>query len=98
MYLFPKVEFLIYIPKVSPTSRVRQLNSQLPILVSAALGWELDTLIPCWSIKGPKGSPRNYFFQIFCQVLSTSVSNFVRSCFIYRTVYCLDRLRSLRRR
>ena len=58
MYLFPKVEFLTYIPKVSPMSRVRPLNSQLQMLISAALGWELDTLNPFWSIKGPKGSPR----------------------------------------
>jgi len=56
MYLFPKVEFLTYIPKVSPMSRVRPLDSQLQILTSAALGWELDTVNPFWSIKGPKGS------------------------------------------
>jgi len=62
MYLFPKVEFLTYIPKMSPMSRVRPLNSQLQILTSAALGWELDTLNPCWSIKGPKGS--HYLTQV----------------------------------
>ena len=56
MYLFPNVEFLTYIPKVSPMSRVRPLNSQLKMLICAALGWELDTLNPFWSIKGPKGS------------------------------------------
>ena len=56
MYLFSKAESLIYIPKVSPMSRIRPLNSQLQILTSAALVWELDTLNPCWSIKGPKGS------------------------------------------
>ena len=56
MYLFPKFEFLTYFPKVSPMSRVRPLNSQLKMLISATLGWKLDTLNPFWSIKGPKGS------------------------------------------
>ena len=44
----------LYIPQVSPMHRVQSLNSLLQILISAALGLDLDTLNPLVLLRDPR--------------------------------------------